>query len=186
VPSDPGQQPSEPCFGQTAEYSDRSSGEQFLPALRAEPRVHYSTAFVLVIVRFSLSSRYTERAPVCFCSNAIGRKEGAKLATGGERHDIGTGKGYFVQPTIFRDVDNKMQIAQEEIFGPVLSVIPFTGYDEAIRLANDIPYGLASGVHARDMAKALRAAKEIKAGMVWINTYGRCVERSGNEPVAYR
>ncbi len=103
----------------------------------------------------------------------IGREEGAKIATGGGRHDIGTGRGYFVQPTVFTGVHNRMRIAQEEIFGPVLSVIPFEGFDEAMRLANDIPYGLAAGVHTRDMGKALRASRELQAGMVWINAYGR-------------
>ncbi|GAB3220858.1 aldehyde dehydrogenase family protein [Spirosoma arcticum] len=98
-----------------------------------------------------------------------GHEDGAKLVVGGSRAQI-NGKGYFVEPTVFV-TDNNSRIAREEIFGPVLSVIPFKDFDEAIKLANDTSFGLASGVQTTDLAKALRAAEKILAGMVWINTW---------------
>jgi (Z)-2-((N-methylformamido)methylene)-5-hydroxybutyrolactone dehydrogenase len=103
---------------------------------------------------------------------AAARSEGARLVTGG-RPATGErlGKGLFVEPTIFADVDNAMHIAQEEVFGPVLSVIPFETEEEAISIANATRYGLASGVWTRDLARALRVSKAIQAGTVWINTY---------------
>jgi aldehyde dehydrogenase (NAD+) len=100
-----------------------------------------------------------------------GKSEGARLVAGGERADIGTGKGYFVKPTIFDDVDPKMKIAREEIFGPVLATIRFKDVDDAIAKANDTVYGLAAAVWTRDVSKAHRIARAIKAGTVWINTY---------------
>jgi aldehyde dehydrogenase (NAD+) len=100
-----------------------------------------------------------------------GRKEGAKLAYGGERAGGPSGKGFFVQPTVFDDVRNDMAIAREEIFGPVASVIPFDDFDEVIRLGNDNVYGLAAGVWTRDVKKAHRAARALKAGTVWVNMY---------------
>jgi aldehyde dehydrogenase (NAD+) len=100
-----------------------------------------------------------------------GKKEGATLVAGGERTDIGTGKGYFVQPTVFADVKSDMTIAREEIFGPVLSAIEFADLDEAIATANDSQYGLAAGVWTRDIKKAHYVARKLQAGTVWINTY---------------
>ena len=98
----------------------------------------------------------------------IGRREGARVASGGGRlTDLGP--GYFVQPTIFFDVDNSMTIAREEIFGPVMSVIPFDDEAEALRLANDTYYGLAAAVWTRDIFKALRTVKALRAGIVWVN-----------------
>ena len=105
----------------------------------------------------------------------VGKDEGAKLVTGGER--IGD-NGYFVQPTIFADVDNRMRIAQEEIFGPVASVIPIKDVDEAVRIANDTSYGLAAAVWTRDVAQAHDVASRLKAGTVWVNTYGATDTRS--------
>lgn len=101
----------------------------------------------------------------------IGKGEGAQLATGGGKADIGTGKGYFVEPTVFAGATNAMRIAREEIFGPVLTVIPVEDFESAIKAANDTAYGLAAAVHTRDIKKAHRAAKLLKAGTVWINTY---------------
>jgi aldehyde dehydrogenase (NAD+) len=100
-----------------------------------------------------------------------GRKEGAALVAGGARADIGTGKGYFVQPTIFADVTPEMTIAREEIFGPVLAAIEFADVDEAIARANDSAYGLAAGVWTRDIKKAHHVARRLQAGTVWVNTY---------------
>ncbi len=100
-----------------------------------------------------------------------GKKEGATLVAGGERADIGTGKGYFVQPTVFADVQPAMTISREEIFGPVLAAIEFADIDEAIARANDTPYGLAAGIWTRDIKKAHYVARKLQAGTVWINTY---------------
>jgi len=102
----------------------------------------------------------------------IGKSEGAKVITGGERTDLGgdLSGGYYVQPTIFAG-DNAMRIFQEEIFGPVVSVTSFTDYDDAIRIANDTLYGLGAGVWSRNGNIAYRAGRDIKAGRVWTNCY---------------
>lgn len=100
-----------------------------------------------------------------------GKSEGATLVAGGSRTDIGTGKGYFVQPTVFADVKPEMTISREEIFGPVLAAIEFADLEEAIAIANDSPYGLAAGVWTRDIKKAHYVARKLQAGTVWINTY---------------
>jgi len=102
---------------------------------------------------------------------ATGTREGAALVAGGERTDIGTGKGYFYQPTIFDNVTPAMTIAREEIFGPVLAVIEFADLDEAIARANDTQYGLAAAVWTRDIKKAHYVARRLQAGTVWVNTY---------------
>jgi len=101
----------------------------------------------------------------------IAKKEGASLVAGGSRADIGTGKGYFMQPTVFVDVKPDMTIAREEIFGPVLAAIEFADVDEAIARANDSMYGLAAGVWTRDVKKAHYVASRLQAGTVWVNTY---------------
>ena len=98
---------------------------------------------------------------------AVGKSE-AKLAFGGDR-PANLDRGYYVQPTIFYDVDNSARIAQEEIFGPVAAVIPFSDESEAIRIANATPYGLAAAVWSRDIFKALRTVKALRAGIVWVN-----------------
>jgi acyl-CoA reductase-like NAD-dependent aldehyde dehydrogenase len=101
-----------------------------------------------------------------------GKKDGAKLMTGGNRISVNGAKGYFIEPTIFGDVKNEMKIAQEEIFGPVLSVLTFDDIDEVIERANTNPYGLAAAVWTRDVKKAHIVSRRLKAGTVWINTYG--------------
>jgi betaine-aldehyde dehydrogenase len=99
----------------------------------------------------------------------IGKKE-AKVAVGGGRpSDPALQRGYFVEPTIFYDVDNSATIAREEIFGPVMSVIPFEDEADALRIANDTPYGLAAAVWSRDIFKCLRVVKKLQAGIVWVN-----------------
>jgi aldehyde dehydrogenase (NAD+) len=100
-----------------------------------------------------------------------GKSEGAKLLTGGERVDIGTGKGYFLKPTIFDDVQPEHRIAREEIFGPVLATIKFKDAEDAIAKGNATVYGLAAAVWTKDVSKAHRIARALKAGTVWVNTY---------------
>jgi acyl-CoA reductase-like NAD-dependent aldehyde dehydrogenase len=102
----------------------------------------------------------------------IGKREGATLCTGGgPPKDPALARGFYFAPTVFSGVDNRMQIAQEEIFGPVGAVIRFRDEDEAVRLGNDVIYGLAAGVQTRDIKRANRIAKRLQAGTVWINTW---------------
>jgi aldehyde dehydrogenase (NAD+) len=98
----------------------------------------------------------------------IGLDEGAELALGGSRHGD---RGYFHEPTVFTGVRNEMRIAQEEIFGPVMSVLKFSSEEEAYRIANDVEYGLAAGVWTNDLARAHRATRALRVGTVWVNTY---------------
>ena len=99
-----------------------------------------------------------------------GRNEGAELRLGGSRARTDSG-GYFVEPTVFDAVSNEMQIAREEIFGPVLSTIAFRDTDEALRVANDSVYGLAAAIWTSDLSTAHRAARALRAGIVWVNCY---------------
>ncbi len=102
----------------------------------------------------------------------IAKEEGANLVFGGGPCSVsGAGGDQFVKPTIFTNVTNEMRIAQEEVFGPVLSVITFKDEDEAIQIGNDVVYGLAAGVWTNDIRRAMRFTKALKAGTVWVNTY---------------
>lgn len=102
----------------------------------------------------------------------VARSEGAETVLGGGRaHAAECGDGWFVEPTIFTGVHNQMRIAQEEVFGPVLSVIPFRDEEEAIRIGNDVVFGLAAGVWTGDIRRALTVSERLQAGTVWVNTY---------------
>lgn len=104
----------------------------------------------------------------------IGMDEGARLVYGGRRPE-GLDRGWYVEPTVFADVDNTMRIAQEEIFGPVISVIPFDGVDHAVELANDSAYGLSGAVFARDTELAESIARRIRTGQVSVNSFNICL-----------
>jgi betaine-aldehyde dehydrogenase len=109
----------------------------------------------------------------------IGRKEGAKIELGGDQPSGNKyGKGYYVNPTVFTNVNPKMRIVQEEIFGPVAVVQKFKSEEEAVELANDTPYGLAGAVFTSEVTRAYRVIKAIRAGITWINgyhnTYNEC------------
>jgi len=102
----------------------------------------------------------------------VARQEGATLLLGGQRGNAPEcGGGWFVQPTIFGDVRNDMRIAQEEVFGPVLSIIRFKDEEDALRIANDVRFGLAAAVWTSDIGRALRMSEKLQAGTVWVNTY---------------
>ncbi len=120
----------------------------------------------------------TEMGPLAYAAHwdkvmgyiEVGTAEGAELAAGGRRPER-FGDGLFVEPTVFCGVDNTMRIAREEIFGPVLSVIPFEGEAEALAIANDSPFGLAAGVWTRDVQRVHRMVPRLQAGTIWINAY---------------
>ena len=102
----------------------------------------------------------------------LARSEGAQVASGGERLGGSLAEGFFVPPTVLSGMTNDMRTAREEIFGPVASVIPFDTEEEAIRLANDTQYGLGGAVWTRDVGTAHRVARDVRAGMMWVNCYG--------------
>ncbi|MDC6700533.1 aldehyde dehydrogenase family protein, partial [Leclercia adecarboxylata] len=101
---------------------------------------------------------------------SLGKEQGAHLIYGGKK-PASLKKGWYFKPTIFEHTDTKIRIAQEEIFGPILSVIPFEKEEEVIALANGTNYGLAAGIWTNNLSRAHRVSKSLKAGIVWINTY---------------
>jgi acyl-CoA reductase-like NAD-dependent aldehyde dehydrogenase len=109
----------------------------------------------------------------------IGRREGATVACGGEVPEVpGCENGWFVEPTLFTNATNEMRVAREEIFGPVLVAIPFEGEEEAVRIANDTPYGLGSGVFTTNADRAQRMVRAIHSGTVYVNTYNQVYPQS--------
>ncbi len=104
----------------------------------------------------------------------VGVEEGAELVTGGERPE-GLERGWYVEPTLFANVDNKMRIAQEEIFGPVITLIPYDDDEDAIAIANDSPYGLSGAVFATDRDLGERIARRVRTGQIGVNTWTMCV-----------
>jgi len=102
---------------------------------------------------------------------ALGQEEGARLVIGGNGRPDGIDKGWYVQPTVFADVDNKMRIAQEEIFGPVLAVIPYEDVDDAVRIANDSEFGLAGSVWTGDVDQGMDIARRVRTGTYGVNQY---------------
>jgi len=102
---------------------------------------------------------------------ALGQEEGARVVVGGNGRPEGLEKGWYVQPTVFADATNDMRIAREEIFGPVLTVIPFDGVDDAVRLANDSDYGLAGSVWTADTELGMDIARRVRTGTYGINQY---------------
>jgi aldehyde dehydrogenase (NAD+) len=137
--------------------SNRTVGDPFDPKTEQGPQVDHA--------QFDKVMEYI----------GSGRKEGAKLVCGGER--VGD-KGYFIQPTVFADVQDDMKIAKEEIFGPVMSIIPFKSVDEVVTRANRTEYGLAAAVWTRDIKKAHSIADNVRAGTVWVNCYNVLDPRS--------
>jgi aldehyde dehydrogenase (NAD+) len=159
------------CSAGTRLLLQRSVHDEFLAELveRAErltvgPALDDGSDLGPVVSRSQLETveRYVE----------IGQKEGADLAVGGERAEVpGHEGGFYYRPTILSKVDNGMQVAQEEIFGPVLAVIPFEDDDDAVRVANDSMYGLAGAVWSSDVPRAVSIAERMQTGTVWINDY---------------
>ncbi|CAF1486874.1 unnamed protein product [Didymodactylos carnosus] len=103
-----------------------------------------------------------------------GKKQGAKLEFGGER----VGKnGFFIQPTVFSNVKDDMDIATDEIFGPVMSILKYHDYDEVIKRANDTPFGLAAGVVTKDITRAMKFVAQLQVGTVWVNDYDAVINQ---------
>jgi 5-carboxymethyl-2-hydroxymuconic-semialdehyde dehydrogenase len=100
----------------------------------------------------------------------IGLAEGATLLVGDGKAPAGLENGCYITPTLFTDASSEMRIAQEEVFGPFLTAIPFANEDEALQIANDVPYGLTAYIWTKDVSRALRLAHEVEAGMVWVNS----------------
>ena len=158
------------CLAQTRALVHRDVADEFLAmAEMIGGMVSYGNPFDPAVTAAPLiNTRQLDRVLGLI---GQGQAEGARLVCGGTRSDGELAEGNFVTPAVFTDVSNDMAIAREEIFGPVLSVIPFTDEDEAIRIANDTEYGLAATVWTSDLKRAMRLTKAIRAGTVGINGY---------------
>ncbi len=158
------------CLAQTRALVHRDVADEFLAmAEMIGGMVSYGSPFDPAVTSSPLiNTRQMERVLALI---AEGQADGARLVTGGTRAEGDLAAGNFVTPTLFTDVSNDMSIAREEIFGPVLSVIPFGDEDEAVRIANDTEYGLAATVWTSDIKRAMRMTKAIRVGTVGINGY---------------
>jgi aldehyde dehydrogenase (NAD+) len=158
------------CLAQTRALVHRDVADEFLAmAEMISAMVSYGNPFDPAVTSSPLiNSRQLDRVLGLI---ETGQAEGARLVCGGTRSDGELAEGNFVTPAVFTDVSNDMTIAREEIFGPVLSVIPFTDEDEAVRIANDTEYGLAATVWTSDLKRAMRMTRAIRAGTVGINGY---------------
>ncbi|MEY4138794.1 MAG: aldehyde dehydrogenase DhaS [Pseudomonadota bacterium] len=159
------------CYAGTRVFVQRSIQEEFVQRLGA-----FSKTLKVgdpldpsVLLGPIVSKRQLERVMGYV---AIGKEEGANLLAGGNRLGGQLSDGYFIEPTVFSNVNNNMRIAREEIFGPVISVIPFDDADEALRLANDTVYGLGGAVWTSSLKTSTRMIHGIRAGQVWVNCYG--------------
>jgi aldehyde dehydrogenase (NAD+) len=158
------------CLAQTRALVHRDAHDEFLAmAEMIGGMISYGSPFDPAVTSSPLiNARQMDRVLGLI---AEGQADGARLVCGGTRSEGELATGNFVAPTVFTDVSNEMSIAREEIFGPVLSVIPFTDEDEAVRMANDTEYGLAATVWTNDIKRAMRMTKAIRAGTVGINGY---------------
>ncbi len=158
------------CLAQTRALVQRDVADEFLAMSEMiGGMVAYGNPFDPAVTSSPLiNTRQTERVLGLI---ADGQAEGARLVCGGTRGEGDLAAGNFVAPTLFTDVSNDMRIAREEIFGPVLSVIPFSDEEEAVRIANDTEYGLAATVWTNDIKRAMRMTKALRAGTVGINGY---------------
>ncbi len=156
------------CVAQTRVLVPRSRYDEYLDAL---------ASMVEELPTGDPMDRGTEIGPLVTKRQQIrvrgfiedGQKEGARLVVGGSDHPVGLDRGWYVQPTLFADVDNGMRIAREEIFGPVLSVIPYRDGDEAVRIANDSEYGLSGSVWTSDDVRGLEVARRVRTGSFGVN-----------------
>jgi acyl-CoA reductase-like NAD-dependent aldehyde dehydrogenase len=160
----------EVCAAGSRLLVDRSIKDQFIEKVAARARKMVPGDPLDPKTRLGALSSKSQLDRVLRYVEIAGR-EGASLVAGGARTGIGTGKGYFMQPTVFADVTPDMTIAREEIFGPVLAAIEFGDVDDAIAKANQSTYGLAAAVWTRDLRKAHYVASKLDAGTVWVNTY---------------
>jgi betaine-aldehyde dehydrogenase len=161
----------EVCSAGSRLLVERSIHKKFVEAMVAKiPRIKIGHGLTTGVKMGALVSEQHRTKVENYIT--LGKQEGAKLVCGGKRpSDPELQNGFFLEPTIFDDVTPQMRIAREEIFGPVLAVIPFDTEDEAIRMANDSEYGLAAGVWSLNINRAIRVIKELRAGITWINTY---------------